>query len=170
MFVAVLVLLTSAQIAAMLLCLLLARRAARRFWSTICDTAHAELAALVAGEPCQSASVLNSIGRIVGGEAGRSAKASLMADLSHARRAANADAENAAVSAIGEQHPGVGAVLANLGPKARRGAASNPLVQMALQYALGGGFGQGNGGGNDNHAGASGSSPVRDRLRRMDGN
>jgi hypothetical protein len=129
------------------------------------QAANAELVKLVAGDPCQSASVLLAVGRVVGSEAGRSAKAALMADLSHASRAANADAEQQAVDAIGEQHPGIGAVLAGMGPKARRGVMKNPLLQLGIQAILGGGFGGLIGGGNHNNNGG-GSSPTEYTGRR----
>src|SRR5574343_233904 len=169
MLIALIVLSTCVQIAATLLILGFFVRGAKKIGRQAIDSANAELGHLVAGEPCQSASVLNAIARSVGSEAGRSMKASLMAELSHAQRAINADAEDAAVDAIGEQHPGIGNALAIMPGKTRRQLAKNPFAQLALQFALGGGL-KGLMGGQDISGGGNGGGPnpsVRDRLKGM---
>jgi hypothetical protein len=99
---------------------------------------NAELQALIEQKPCQSASVLNVVGHIIGQEAGRTAKASFMADLAHGKRAANIAGEEAIVSAIGERQPMLGAVLGGMGRNKRKGLFDNPLVQGVLSQFLGG--------------------------------
>lgn len=98
---------------------------------------NAELVALVEQKPCQSASVLNAVGHIIGQEAGRTAKASFMADLSHAKRAANMAGEEAIVDAVGEHQPMLGAVLSGMGRNKRKGLFDNPLVQGLLSQFIG---------------------------------
>lgn len=98
---------------------------------------NAELLALVEGKPCQSASVLNAVGHIVGQEAGRTAKASFMADLAHAKRAANIAGEEAIVDAVADKQPMLGAVLGGMGRNKRKGLFDNPLVQGLLSQFIG---------------------------------
>lgn len=114
---------------------------------------NAELTALVDSKPCQSASVLNAVGRIVGQEAGRTAKASFMADLSHAKRAANIAGEEAIVEAVGDKQPVLGAVLSGMGRNKRKGLFDNPLVQGLLSQFIGNAPPSGNH--EDNHKGGS---------------
>jgi hypothetical protein len=97
-----------------------------------------ELAKLVAGEPCQSASVLLAVGKCVGQEAGRSAKMSLLGELSGAQRGVNAIAQDAAIAGISEAQPALGAALAGMGKGKAKGLLANPLVQMALQGLMSG--------------------------------
>lgn len=92
-----------------------------------------ELAKLVAGEPCQSASVLMAVGKCVGQEAGRSAKMALLSDLSHAQHAVNGIAIDETVAKVGEAQPALGALLAGLGKNKAKGLLANPFVQMAMQ-------------------------------------
>jgi hypothetical protein len=96
-----------------------------------------ELAKLVAGEPCQSASVLLAVGKCVGQEAGRSAKMALLSDLSHAQHSVNGIALDETVAKIGESQPGLGAILAGLGKNKAKGLLANPFVQMAIQGMAG---------------------------------
>jgi hypothetical protein len=117
----------------------------RRFQAGI-DAATAELEKLAKGEPCQSASILNAIGQLVGSEAGRSAKASLMADLSHAKRQVNSAGVDAEAEAIGEGAPGLGSLLAGMSGGRKKSILNNPLVQLALA-GLGRGSGNGSGSG-----------------------
>jgi len=91
-----------------------------------------ELARLVAGTPCQSASVLNAVGKCVGQEAGRSAKMAILGELSGAQRGVNAIAQDAAIEGIGQSQPALGAILAGMGKSKAKGLLNNPLVQMAL--------------------------------------
>ena len=100
---------------------------------------NAELLALVEQKPCKSASVLNAVGHIIGQEAGRTAKASFMADLAHTKRAANIAGEEALVDAVGEKQPLLGAVLGGMGRNKRKGLFDNPLVQGLLSQFIGGG-------------------------------
>lgn len=114
---------------------------------------NAELLALVEQKPCQTAAVLNAVGLIVGREAGRSAKASFMADLAHTKRAANIAGEEAVVDAVGAQQPLLGAVLGGMGRNKRKGLFDNPLVQGLLSQFIGAGQP-----GNHNDKGTSGPS------------
>lgn len=121
---------------------------------------NAELSKLVAGEPCQSGAVLNAIGQTVGREAGRSAKAALMADLSHAQRAVNDGAVEAQVDAISGAQPALGGLLAGMSSKTKKGLLNNPLVGLAVQALTSGRQGAN---APDNGAGRS----VRDRLKNQ---
>lgn len=157
-FAAVL-LVASTQLAAVLLCYLAIRRA-KNFAAEIQEAATRQIAALVAGEPCEAASVLNAVARSVGSEAGRSAKAAIMAELSHVQRAANADAIDVASEAVGERSPQLGMVLSGLGPRSRKSLFTNPLVQAGLQMFLGGGLG------GNHHNNNGGGSPPADYTGR----
>lgn len=97
----------------------------------------AELSKLIAGEPCQLGSIANALGAQIGAVAGRSAKASLMADLAHVKRDGALDAADAAAGAIATQQPALGGILAGMGSRSRKGLLSNPIAQLALQGLLG---------------------------------
>lgn len=159
------VLLGLCQLLALVLVLLVVRRWLRSWLAELRDQANTELVKLVNGEPCQTAAVLNAAGRVIGSEAGRSAKASLMADLSHVKRAQNADAADQQLSLVEDHAPGIGGVLANMGPRSRGKLMANPLVQLAVQAFLGGGFGRSPAPTGDNGNSTAGQS-VRDRLRK----
>lgn len=165
MLIAALIVLGLSNIAGTLLLFVLLRRAARNFARDLQDQAMTELEKLVKGEPCQSASVLLAIGRSVGSEAGRSAKASLMADLGHAARATNVAAEDAVVDEISQQKPMLGAVLGSMGRGKRSKLLNHPLAAMGMQLLMGGGLGAP--GDNHNNNSGPGETSVRDRLRRM---
>lgn len=126
----------------------------------IVESVNAELAKLVAGEPCQSAAVLNAIGEHIGSVAGRTAKASLMADLSHVNRNANLDASDAQAAEIGSRHPALAAALGSLGPRSKKGLLNNPILQLAFSALTGGGPGGGDTG--NNHGGTD----VKGRIGR----
>ena len=98
-----------------------------------------ELAALVKGEPCQSASVLLAIGQTVGREAGRSAKQAIFQEAGVAQRLANQVTDDQMVEGISAKQPAIGQVLAGLSRGQRKGLLGNPLVQLALQGLAGGG-------------------------------
>ena len=115
----------------------------------------AEAGKLVAGEPCQSASVLIEIGKVIGSEAGRSAKASLMADMSHVQRAANSAAVDGAIEGVSAANPAIGGVLQSMGRGKASKLLNNPLVQLAIQGFM---SGKGGGGGG-NHAASGGGKP-----------
>lgn len=125
-----------------------------------------ELVKLVAGEPCQTAAVLNAAGRVIGSEAGRSAKASLMADLSHLKRAENTAAADQQLALLQDSSPGIGGILERMGPGKRSKMLSNPLVQMAMSALLGGTAGAGGTPGNGNNGGSTSQGSVRDRLKK----
>jgi hypothetical protein len=164
MLIAAIILLGLSNIAATLLLFALQRRAVENFARDLQDRAATELAALVKGEPCQSASVLLAIGRSVGSEAGRSAKASLMADLGHAARATNAAAEDAVVDEISAQKPMLGAVLGSMGRGKRSKLLNHPLAAMGMQLLMGGGLDGSTGQTGNNH---DNHSSVLDRLRHQ---
>lgn len=122
-----------------------------------------ELAHLVSGDPCRSATVLNAIGEQIGSAAGRSAKASFLADLAHAKRQENSMVNEAQLSMLDQQAPGVGSALGTLGPNRLGKLMKNPLVQLAVQGLMsraGSGNAAASGNGKD-------SDSVRDRLRNM---
>jgi len=109
----------------------------------------AELARLVAGEPCQSAAILNAAGRMIGAEAGRSAKMALMADLSHASREATHAATEGALEQISQANPTVGSLLGGMGKNKAKGLLANPVIQLAIQgFLANANKGQGSGGSN----------------------
>ena len=117
------------------------RYAEGRFRSAV-DLATTELEKLAKGEPCQSAAILNAIGQLIGSEAGRSAKASLMADLAHGKRNLNAAEDEAAGAALTEGSPALGALLSGMSGGRKNKLLSNPLVQLAMA-GLGRGHGNG---------------------------
>lgn len=87
---------------------------------------------LLSGEPCQTAMLLNTAGRVVGSEAGKSAKASLMADLSHVAKLGNSIEQETAIGALAESNPAIGGILSAL-PKGKGSKLlKNPLIQLAL--------------------------------------
>lgn len=121
------------------------------------DRLMSEAAKLAGGQPCQSASVLIEVGRIIGGEAGRSAKASFMADLSHVQRNVNSAATDAALEGVSESQPALGAILGGMGKGKASKMLANPLVQLALQ-----GFLANKGAaGPQNHSGSNGGSSPK---------
>lgn len=97
-----------------------------------------ELVKLTTGKPCQSASVLLAIGQTVGTEAGRSAKASFMANLSQAARQENAQTQDQQLELISAANPAVGGLLGSLGGRRRGSLMKNPLVQLAISALTGG--------------------------------
>lgn len=148
-----------------LIAVLLARRWIRQQVNELQTAAGAELAKLLAGESCQSATILNAIGNNIGAAAGRSAKASLLADLSHAKRQENSIANEQQLSLIDQEAPGAGSMMAGMGPNRVNKLLKNPLLQLAIQGFLAGRTGSG---GNGSEAPNSGNAQsVRDRLRNM---
>lgn len=129
---------------------LVIRSWAARKQAVIEDRVTRELGKLVAGEPCQSASVLLAVGKCVGQEAGRSAKMAILGELSSAQRNINGIARDAAIADVSEAQPGLGAVLAAMGKNKAKGLLANPLVQLALQGFM---SKNGNDGKNGNDAG-----------------
>jgi len=91
-----------------------------------------ELSLLVAGKPCKSGAVLNAIGDTVGREAGRSAKAALMADLAHAQRNVNSAKAEGQLSLVSEASPALGHVLSGMGPNRLGAMMKNPLVSLIV--------------------------------------
>jgi len=122
-----------------------------------------ELEKLLAGEPCQSATLINAIGSQIGAQAGRSAKASLMADLSHAKQGASAIGAEVIEGAIGDQSPNLAGAIAGLGKRGKKGILNNPLVQMAIQGFLSG-QGSGAGGSPGSSSSNGGSNPPNYSL------
>ena len=139
---------------------LVLRSWAARKQAVIEDRITGELGKLVAGEPCQSASVLLAVGKCVGQEAGRSAKMAILGELSSAQRNINGIARDAAIEDVSEAQPGIGAVLAAMGKNKAKGLLANPLVQLALQ-----GFMSKNGNGNDAGGRDTGSEYTGRRHR-----
>lgn len=111
-------------------------RLAKREQARLEERITAELARLVAGEPCQSASILNAAGNMIGTAAGRSAKMALMADLSHASREATHAATEGALEQISQANPTVGSLLGGLGKNKAKGLLANPVIQLAIQGFL----------------------------------
>lgn len=102
------------------------------------EALNAELLALVEARPCQTAAVLLAAGKVIGAEAARSMKASLMADLSHIQRGANIEGENAITEAVSQQQPLLGGVLAGMGRNKRKSLLNNPLIQGLVSHYLSG--------------------------------
>jgi len=106
------------------------------------EALNAELLALVEARPCQSAAVLLAAGKVIGSEAARTMKASIMADLSHIKREANIEGENAITDAVSQQQPLLGGVLAGMGRNKRKSLLGNPLIQgLVTHYLTGAGNG-----------------------------
>lgn len=116
---------------------LLLRLWLQRKLERLTTSAQEELFKLIEGKECVSGSILNAVGRTIGTEAGRSAKASLMANLSNMSRDANLDAADAQAQALGGQSPALGAILGKLGPRSRKNALTNPIAQLAINGLLG---------------------------------
>jgi len=113
--------------------LILTKRYVEQRYLAGVEAATSELEKLAKGEPCQTAAILNAIGQLVGAEAGRSAKASLMADLAHGKRNLNAAEAEAQAEALTEgAPPGIGALLSGMSGGRKNKLLSNPLVQLAL--------------------------------------
>jgi len=107
----------------------------------ISAAAAAEIMALVKDEPCQAATVLLAIGKTVGREAGRSAKAAIFQEAGVAQRLGNAGGEDQVIDGIAAKQPGIGAVLAGMSRGQKKGLLGNPLIQLALQGLAGSGGG-----------------------------
>jgi hypothetical protein len=120
-----------------------------------------QLEKLTKGEPCEVATILGAVGTLIGRQAGTSAKAALLADLSHAKRDANIAGEEALVEQVGQMNPSIGGILAGMGRNQRKGLLKNPLVGLAIQGFLGGGFSPGG-----NHSKESGPNAL-DRKTSM---
>lgn len=163
MTAALLILLIVCQVLTPLLLVLMVRRWIRRSVLTVQDQATAELLKLVNGEPCQLASVLNAAGRVIGSEAGRSVKASLMADLSHQARAQNQADADLQLSMLDQAagSGGLGGALLSLPINKRSKIMRHPLAQMAVQLLANSGGGSGPANNGDHTAGS-----VRDRLKK----
>jgi len=160
-----LILLVVCQVLTPLVLVLMVRRWIRRQILTVQDLATAELLKLINGDPCQLASILNAAGRVIGSEAGRSVKASLMADLSHQQRAQNqADADLQLSMLDQAAGAGIGSALMSLPANKRSKLVKHPLAQMAIQLlANAGGSGGGSGPANNgDHTAGS----VRERLKK----
>jgi hypothetical protein len=99
---------------------------------------NAELLALVEAKPCQSAAVLLAAGKVIGSEAARSMKASLMADQAHIQRALNIEGENAITEVVSQQQPLMGGMLAGMGRNKRKSLLGNPLIQGLVSHYLSG--------------------------------
>jgi len=165
MLVAVILLIVCQAITPLVVALV-ARRWIRGQVRAVQDAINTELLKLINGDPCQTAAVLNAAGRVIGSEAGRSAKASLMADLSHLKRAENTAANDQQLALIGDQSPGIGQVLAGMGPGKRSGLMKNPLVQLAIQAFLGGQPFSGGSTPGNGQGGSTAEGSVRDRLKK----
>jgi len=97
-----------------------------------------EVEKLVKNQPCASASVLLAVGAVVGSQAGKSAKASLMADLAHAQQTVTA----ADIQGIDGAGTGIGPILKAMQGKGRGShLLNNPLIQLALSAIMGKGTG-----------------------------
>ena len=94
--------------------------------------ANAELSRLVKGEPCQSASVLLAMGKVMGSEAGRSVKAGMMADLSHASHNIKAAGDEQQLALISDVNPLVGQFLGGMGKRGASKMLGNPLIQLLM--------------------------------------
>jgi hypothetical protein len=92
----------------------------------------AELDKLIKNEPCQSATLLNIIGHVVGSSAGKSLRASLMQSLGAASNTLNGIGYDEAVDKIGEGQPAIGGLLAGLGRQKGSKLLNNPLLQLAF--------------------------------------
>lgn len=145
-------------IASMFICLRVAEwRLEKRFFRASAAI-QAELIKLVEGKPCQSAAVLNALSRAFGSEAGRAAKASLMADLAHISREQNTAEADDKAAILGQQLPMLAPIL-HAGRGGRNKLFSNPLVQLALNALSG----------RAEHAPiapTNGGSSVAERLKR----
>jgi hypothetical protein len=122
----------------------------------ITEKINAELAKLVAGEPCQSATVINAVAKNIGQTAGLSVKNAFANDLGNVKLSQNATEREQQLALISESNPGVGAVLAGMGKRGSGKMLQNPIVQLAISALLNRG-GAPAGGSSDNH----GSEPPR---------
>jgi hypothetical protein len=102
-----------------------------------------ELTKLITNEPCQTASVLNAAGQLIGREAGKAVVMAIKSSLGSAGNIASGIAYDQTVEAIGQAQPALGGILGNLGKQKGSKLLNNPLVQLAVQGFLGGGFGAG---------------------------
>lgn len=157
------ILLVSCQLVAFVALACLIRLWASRKQAEVEARITEELSKLVAGEPCQSASVLLAVGKCVGQEAGRSAKMAILGELSGAQRGMNAIAQDTAIEGIGQSQPALGAILAGMGKNKAKGLLANPLVQLALQGFM---SKNGNDGKNGSDAGGSTGSEYTGRRHR----
>jgi len=113
-----------------------------------------EIMHLVNEEPCQSATVLLAIGKTVGREAGRSAKAAIFQEAGVAQRLMNAGSDDQIIEGISGKQPAIGNVLAGLSRGQKKGLLGNPLVQLALQGLTAGGGAPTPNPGNNEHRGS----------------
>lgn len=100
----------------------------------------AEREKLLKGEPCESATVLQSLAITLGREAGRSAKQALTGDLGHISNAAKGAMGEHQLALLEEQNPVAASLLGQMGG-GRRGNSklmANPFIQLLLQSFMGG--------------------------------
>jgi hypothetical protein len=108
------------------------------------DVLDGELQHLVKGEPCQSATLLNTLAFTLGREAGRSAKASIMADLAHISTSANLAQGEGQLALLTDGNPIAGQLLGKMGKRGAGKLMNNPFIQLLLQAFMSGGT-RGNG-------------------------
>ena len=144
------------QVLAWILAGLLARWWIRRRIRDLVETAENELNLLCAGKECHTGAILSAVARTIGQEAGRSAKAALMADLSHISREQGQQQADQQLALIQDQAPGVAGVLAGMGAHGRGKIFKNPFVQLAIQALTQRG----------NHTTGPDGPSVRDRLQK----
>ena len=99
----------------------------------------AEREKLLKGEPCESATVLQSLAITLGREAGRSAKQALTGDLGHIGNAANGAMGEHQLALLGEQNPLAASLLGKMGRRGSSKLMANPFIQLLLQSFMGGG-------------------------------
>ena len=99
----------------------------------------AEREKLLKGEPCESATVLQSLAITLGREAGRSAKQALTGDLGHIGNAANGAMGEHQLELLGEQNPLAASLLGKMGRRGSSKLMANPFIQLLLQSFMGGG-------------------------------
>jgi hypothetical protein len=102
------------------------------------DAIAEEARKLSSGEPCKTAHLINQIGTLIGSQAGTSAKAALLADLSHAQRALNGAETEAKADGLQAQFPMLTPFLAGTSKSKQKGLFANPLFQLAVQAFTGG--------------------------------
>src|SRR4030043_1675887 len=99
----------------------------------------AEREKLLKGEPCESATVLQSLAITLGREAGRSAKQALTGDLGHIGNAANGAMGEHQLELLGEQNPLAASLLGKMGRRGPRKPLAKPFKQFVLRAFMGGG-------------------------------
>jgi hypothetical protein len=100
------------------------------------EVIYEEFSKLAQGQPCQSATILNSIGQLIGSQAGASARAGLMQSLGSAKRLVNTAETEATIEGINQVNPTIGGLLGGLGKNKAKGLLGNPLIQLAVQGLL----------------------------------